>query len=92
MVVGNLSNKTGVLHLDEAVSNAFSGGESGVLGAGSISLLRRVVLSQSVNTNLASHVELVGNGGSSDVEPIWVIWGEVFEACGLIVDSPLISI
>jgi hypothetical protein len=41
-----------------------------VLGASSVSLLRGVVLSQGVDTDLSSHVELVGDGSSPDVEPV----------------------
>lgn len=78
-----------MLELDEAVSDALTGGESAVLGAGSVSLLLGVVLSEGVHTDLASHVELVGNGGGSDVEPVWVVWGEVLVTRCFIVGSPL---
>jgi hypothetical protein len=39
-----------------------------------------------------SHVELIGNGGSSNVKPVWVIWGEILHATGLVVVGPLINI
>lgn len=85
----NLSDELSLLHLNEAVSDALSSGESRVLLGDSASLLLGVVLSQGVDSNLASHVELVSNGGSSDVEPVWVIGGEVLGAGGLIVSGPL---
>ena len=55
------ANKSGVLELLENVSDALSGALGGVLGSGSVSLLGRVVLSQGVDSDLASHVELVGD-------------------------------
>ena len=79
----------GVLELNKAVSDAFSSGKSVVFLKDSLSLSGRVVLSEGVDTNLASHVELVCDGGSSDVKPIWVIRSQVLLACGLIVDGPL---
>jgi hypothetical protein len=60
-----------------------------VLGAGSVSLLGSVVLSEGVDSNLSSHVELVGDGGSSDVKPVGIVWGEVLETGCFIVDGPL---
>lgn len=88
-LVGDLSNEGGSLQLHEDVSDGFSGGESAVLGAGSVSLLGSVVLSEGGDSNLTSHVELVGDGGSSDVEPVWVVWGEVLETGCFIVNGPL---
>ena len=87
--VEHLTNEGSSFQLDEAVSDALTGGESGVLSAGSVSLLSTVVLSQGVDSDLLSHVELVGNGGSSDVKPVWVIWGKILVASGLVVNSPL---
>ena len=78
-----------MLELDEAVSDALASGESAVLGAGSVSLLLGVVLSEGVDTDLSSHVQLVGNGGSSDVKPVRVQWSEVFVARCFIVGGPL---
>jgi hypothetical protein len=63
-----------------------------MLGEGSLSLLSTVVLSESVDSDLLSHVQLVGNGGSSNVKPVWVIWGEVSEASSLRVVGPLLDI
>jgi hypothetical protein len=39
-----------------------------------------------------SHVELVSNGGSSDVKPVWVVGGEVLHASSLRVVGPLFDI
>ena len=88
----HLSNELGVLELDEAVSDALAGRLSAVLSACSASLLLGVVLSESVDADLAAHVELVCDGGSADVEPVWVVWREVLVAGGFIVGGPLIKI
>ena len=91
-LVVHLSDKLSLLELDEAVSDALSGDKSVSLSAGSESLLGSVVLSEGVDSNLLSHVELIGNGGSSDVKPVWIIWGEILHATGLIVVGPLFNI
>lgn len=88
----HLSNELGMLELNEAVSDALASGESAVLGAGSVSLCLGVVLSESVDTDLSSHVELVSDGSSTDVEPVLINWREVLVACGFIVGGPLIKI
>ena len=90
--VVHLSDELSLLELDKAVSDALSGDESVSLGAGSESLLGSVVLSESVDSDLLSHVELIGNRGSSDVKPVWIIWGEILHASGLIVVGPLFNI
>ena len=91
-LVVHLSDKLSLLELDEAVSDALSGDKSMSLSAGSESLLGSVVLSEGVDSDLLSHVELIGNGGSSDVKPVWIIWGEILHATGLIVVGPLFNI
>ena len=88
----HLTNELGVFQLDEAVSDALAGRQSAVLSADTISLLFGVVLSEGVDSDLASHVKLVGDGGSSDVEPVSVQWGEVLVACSFIVAGPLLKI
>ena len=85
----HLTDKLSILELNEAVSDALTGGESGVLGASTVSLLLRVVLSEGVDTDLTSHVELVSDGGSTDVEPVIVVWSKVLETRCFIVLSPL---
>lgn len=90
--VVHLSDELSLLKLDEAVSDALSSDESVSLGAGSESLLGSVVLSEGVDSDLLSHVELVSNGGSSDVKPVWIVWGEILHASGFIVVGPLYNI
>ena len=87
----HFSNKLGVLELKQAVSDALAGGESGVLSAGSSSLGSGVVLSESVYSDLATHVELVGHGGSTDVEPVRVVWAQVLVASSFIIGGPLLK-
>ena len=89
---GDLSNETGLLHLDHDVSDALSGSHSAVFSSGSVSLLGTVVLSEGVDSNLTSHVELVSDGGSSNVDPVLVIWGEILVTGSLIVSGPLLNI
>jgi len=88
----HLANKLGALEFLEAVSDALTGGESGVLGTGTVSCLCGIVLSESVDSDLSTHVKLVGNGGSTDVEPVGIVGREVFVASGFIVGGPLIKI
>ena len=88
-LVSELTDELGLLELHEAVSDALSGGESVVLRLDTSSLFLGVVLSKGVDSNLLSHVELVGNGGSSGVEPVGVIGGKVLGAGSLVVSGPL---
>ena len=88
----HLSNELSLFELNEAVSDALSGDKSVSLGAGSVSLLSTVVLSEGVDSDLLSHVQLIGNGCSSDVKPVWVIWGEILVASSLVVVGPLFNI
>lgn len=81
--------ETDVGELLEGVSDALSGGLAGVLLSGSSSLMLAVMLSQSVNTDSLSHVELVSDGSGSDVKPVLVNRVELLEAAGLDVRSPL---
>jgi len=87
----HLANELGVLQLDEAVSDALTSGESAVLSAGTVSLLLGVVLSEGVDSDLASHVKLVGDRSGSDVKPVWIVWGKILETRCFIVGSPLIK-
>ena len=91
-LVVHLSDKLSLFELDEAVSDALSGDESVSLSAGSVSLFSTVVLSEGVDSDLLSHVELIGNGGSSNVKPVWVIWGKILVASSLVVVGPLLNI
>ena len=60
-----------------------------MLSAGTITLLLRVVFTESVDTDLSAHVKLVSDGSSANVKPIRIIRSEIFVACGLVVDGPL---
>ena len=92
LLVGDGSNETSLLQFGEAVSDALSSCDSGSLSAGSVSLFSSVVLSEGVHSDPTSHVELVGNGRSPHVEPVWIVWGEVLETGGFIVSGPLFNI
>ena len=83
------ADETGSLELDEAVADVLTGSLTGVLGVGTVALVATVVLTEGVDTNLSSHVELVSDGGSTDVEPVVVIRGEFLEATSLNMASPL---
>ena len=60
-----------------------------MFSADTVSLFARVVLSEGVDSDLASNVELVGDGGSSDVEPVSIVRSEVLEASSFVVLGPL---
>ena len=60
-----------------------------MLGLGAVSLLGGVVLTEGLDTRLAADVQLVGDGGGTDVEPVRIVRAEVLEARGLVVDGPL---
>jgi hypothetical protein len=90
--VVHLADELSLFELNEAVSNAFTSDDSALLFAGSVSLLSTVVLSEGVDSDLLSHVELIGNGGSSNVKPVWVIRSEILVASCFIVVGPLYNI
>jgi hypothetical protein len=90
--VVHFADELSLFELNEAVSDAFTSNDSSVFSAGSVSLLSTVVLSEGVDSDLLSHVELIGNGGSSNVEPVWIIWGEILVASSFIVVGPLYNI
>ena len=60
-----------------------------MFGVSAVSLVATIVLTESVDTNLSSHVYLVGDGGSAVVEPVTVDGGKLFGTGGLDVRSPL---
>ena len=86
---GHLSDESGLLELLEAVSDVLSGSHTGVLSAGSVSHLGGVVLSEGVDTDSSSHVELIGDRGSSSVKPVIIIWGQIVGTGSLVVICPL---
>jgi hypothetical protein len=83
------ADEASALQLNEAVADVFTSGLSEVFSAGSVVLVATVVLTESVDTNLLSHVDLVSNGGGTVVKPVTVIGGELLEAASLSVLSPL---
>ena len=89
VLVGDLTNELGGLELVKAVADNLTGRESSVLGLGAVSLLGGVVLTEGLDTRLSADVQLVGNGGGTDVEPVRIVRAEVLEARGLVVDGPL---
>jgi hypothetical protein len=74
------TNETGSLKLDQAVADVLTSSLTGVLGVGTVTLVSTIVLTEGVDTNLLSNVELVGNGGSAVVKPIAVKWSEFASA------------
>lgn len=83
------ANETGSLKLDKAVADVLTSGEAAVFGVGTVALVSTIVLTEGVDTNFLSHVELVGNRGSAIVEPVAVIGCELMSAGGLGVLCPL---
>lgn len=58
---GHLSNETSGLELLEAISDVLTSSLGGMLGACSITLSSRVVLSEGVDSNSSSNVKLICN-------------------------------
>ena len=84
--------ETGSLELAKAVTNVLTGSLASVFGVSAVSLVATIVLTESVDSDLLSHVDLVGNGGGTVVEPVTVDWGEFPSAGSLDVGSPLKNI
>ena len=91
-LVLDLSNETSVLKLLEAVSDHFTS-TLVVLGwADAISLLSTVVGLEGGDANLSSDIELIGDGGSSDVQPVTVVRSKILVTSSLNVLGPLYKI
>lgn len=60
-----------------------------MLGVSAVALVAAVVLAEGLDADLTSHVELVGDGGGTDVEPVIVIGGQLSGARGLDMAGPL---
>ena len=88
----NEANETSSFELLEAVADVLATGGSVGVGAGTSSDLGAEVSTETVNTTLLSHVELVSNSGSSDVEPVFVIRAQIFISSSLNNASPLFCI
>ena len=83
------ANETGSLELDKAVADVLTSGHTSVLSVGAVSLVDTIVLAKSVDSDLLSHVDLVGDGGGAVVEPVTVDGAELSSAGSLDVRSPL---
>ena len=66
------ADETSSLHLDEAVSDVLTSSLGAMLGLGSSSCLGTEMSSETVDTNLLSHVQLVSDSGGTDVKPVVV--------------------
>jgi len=88
-LVLNDANETSLLKLCKGVADVFTSSITSVFGVGSVSLVATIVLAESVDSDLSSHVDLVGDGGGAVVEPVTVDGRELFSAGGLDVSSPL---
>ena len=77
------------LKLSEAVSEVLSSSLTSVLGLGSTSGLGSVVLTETGDTDLTSHVDLVSNRSGTGVEPVLGVWRKFLEAASLNDLSPL---
>ena len=84
-----LADETGLLEFDKAVADVLTSGLGEVLGAGAHALVATVVLAEGVDTALLAHVELVGDGGGTDVQPVVIVGGELPSAGSLGVLGPL---
>lgn len=82
------ANELGGFELLEAVADVLTGGKGVVLSAGTVLLVRTVVLAEGLDTNLLSHVELVSDGGSTGVQPVIIVGSELSHASGLGIFGP----
>lgn len=88
-LVLNLTNETSIFELLQAVSDHFTSALVVLGRADTASLLATVVSLESGHANLASDVELVSNGGGSNVKPVAVIGSEILVTSSLNVLGPL---
>jgi hypothetical protein len=84
----NLLDELGNGHLLEAVSDVFTGSDSDVLLASTVSGTTTVMLSHSEGSDLSLHVELVHDGGGSSVKPVSIIRGKLLPGGSLNVVGP----
>lgn len=88
-LVLDLSNETSILKLLKAVSDHFTSTLVVLGGADAVSLLTTVVSLEGRDANLSSDIELVGNGGSSNVQPVAVVGSKILVTSSLNVLGPL---
>ena len=83
------SNKTSLLELGKAVALDSSCGQADSLFLGSTVLLSSEMLTEALDSDVLSHVELVTNSGGTSVKPVRGVWRELFKASSLSVLGPL---
>ena len=83
------SNKTSLLELGKAVALDSSCGQADSLSLGSTVLLSSEMLTEALDSDVLSHVELVTNSGGTNVKPVRGVWRELFKASSLSVLGPL---
>ena len=83
------ADETSSLKLLETVADVLTSGHTSVLGVGTVSLVATVVLAESIDSDLLSHIDLIGDGCSAVVKPVTVVRGELICTGGLDVRSPL---
>ena len=88
-LVLDLSNEASVLELLQAVSDHFTSALVVLGRADTVSLLATVVSLEGRDTDLASDIELVSNGGSSGVQPVAIVGSEILVTSSLNVLGPL---
>jgi len=84
------TDEAGFFKSDEAVADVLAVRLFGGLHAGSSACLTTVVLTESVDTDLLSHVELVGDRCGASVEPVLILRGQFFMGGSLDVLGPLL--
>ncbi len=88
-MVGNLSDEASILELLQAVSDDLACSLVVLGRADAVSLLATIVRLKGGDADLSSNVELVGNGGSSNVQPVAVVGSKVLVTSSLNVLGPL---
>ena len=83
------ADETGIFELLQAVSDDLASALVVLGWANTASLLATVVGLEGGDSNLASDVKLVSNGGSSDVKPVAVVWSKILVTSSLNVLGPL---
>ena len=84
-----LTDEAHLLELLKAVSDVLSSGVAVVLRLDTAASLATVVLAESLDANLLSHVELVANGGCACVKPVIVQGVQLLVAGSLNGHGPL---
>ena len=91
-LVLSLANEASLLKLLKAVADVFAAGEAGVLHGSMTRVFSSEVLTESLDTDLLSHVKLVANSSSAGEKPVVVVRAELLVASGLNCLGPLLNI